>query len=594
MIVSSRRLSAIVVALSAPLVSAVAQTLEDGLDFDGGSGFTTSARNFILDEYYPAGEWAFETTTTHDGVDSASSTLPEGAFSRVDLEVEGPAVVSFWWKVSGEQIDDLGFAVNGTQRLTISPGSSGEVDWSHRTLELECGTNVLTWFFERYGNDTGTAWLDEVVVTPIPNNPDLQNGLDTDTHEIFSQDWERMLDGDAVDGDLAQTPALADGASSTLLLEVEGPAVVEFEWGIDGDEVSYSSLSLSLDGSFEDEIRPTNAMTEKRLELGLGTHCLRFRYYQDYDNPEFPFTGTKAAYLDNLRITPIPESAALATAIERTGGVYSNTWTLQTYDAKVGSSAARARAPEPDKAELIFIDLPEEAGLLSLWYKTDAEVDKGYLVIRVDGRTITQATGDVDWTNRQVNLGPSSDDRVLEAFIYRREGSFPATEVFLDEVKFLPGETNYRPDLTIKTKGSKTKGQDRYSRTGSGQAVKVTTDDFRPFGIYTVSCHNDCPTDDDTLTLRGTKSNRHFESYFLVHVGNKRYNYSAAFQTGRFVTGQLAPGEEERYEIQIGRNRKSKKKSWDVILRATSQNDPSKTDAVKASIKIKKIRRPRP
>jgi hypothetical protein len=56
-------------------------------------------------------------------------------------------------------------------------------------------------------------------------------------------------------------------------------------------------------------------------------------------------------------------------------------------------------------------------------------------------------------------------------------------------------------------------------------------------------------------------------------------------------TTELQPGATEIFELQIGRNRRSTKKSRTIKVIGTSKGDPSKVDIVKAGLKIKRLRR---
>jgi hypothetical protein len=111
--------------------------------------------------------WIPQTAVTHDGVDAASSgVIPDGGNSRLETFVNGPGVVSFWWKVSCEAADNLRFYI-GTNELARL---AGEVDWEFRTFTVPAGTGVLLKW--RYGKSaSGVAgqdrgWVDQIAYTP--------------------------------------------------------------------------------------------------------------------------------------------------------------------------------------------------------------------------------------------------------------------------------------------------------------------------------------------------------------------------------------------------------------------------------------------
>jgi hypothetical protein len=572
--------------------TASAQTIADGADNPAGTTFTTRAADRNTDENYPAGVWAYDTTTSYDMVDSVRTTLPDKTYSILDAEIQGPAVLTFRWKATIEELfDKLGFS---SQSASFSVRES--IDWQQRTVELDCGTNDVRWYLDRNATtDTGlmSAWIDDVVVTPIPPSAALQEALDNTTMSFYSQDWILQSSAGSHDGDHATNAPMADGQESSIMMEIEGPAVVTFSWGLSGEEFGYSQFALSVDGSQNGRLQGDAAVSERTLNLGPGTHCLKFEYYQDYPlNSEDPYTGAKAAILDNFQVTRLAESPSLASALERDRGVFSNDWQFQVFDSVVGTSAASVTAPETDDARFMYVDLPDEAGLLSFYYKTQSDADLGYLFVDVDGEEVARSTGQTEWQKAELNMGEGSD-RFLEAVFIRfgdLNGGSVQTRALLDNVKFLPGETNYRPDLTIKAKGSGLKGRNVYSVSPARQRAVAKTDDRRPYGIYPVKFQNDCPNYRDVITIRGTRSNRHFETFFLLRQDDQVFNFSAALFTGRLQTRNLDPGASEGFELQVGRKRRSSKRSRSITIRGTSQADASKVDVVQSSLKIKRFR----
>ena len=97
------------------------QSIADGVDNPTGTVFETNAADRDTDENYPAGEWTYDTTTTFDGTDSVRTTLPDNKFSILDAEVQGPAVLTFRWKASLDDLfDTFGFSAPSTS-FTIRP-----------------------------------------------------------------------------------------------------------------------------------------------------------------------------------------------------------------------------------------------------------------------------------------------------------------------------------------------------------------------------------------------------------------------------------------------------------------------------------------
>ncbi|MCG8598626.1 MAG: hypothetical protein MI807_00600 [Verrucomicrobiales bacterium] len=569
------------------------QTIADGVDNPTGTTFTTSSADRDTDEDYPEGKWTFDTATTYDGIDSIRSTLVDKKFSLLEAEVEGPALLSFRWKCSLEQYFDTFGLTSAGHSFAIT----GEKDWEHRSIELDCGTQKVTWYVDRNTTSaTGprSAWIDDIVVTPIPAKPELQEALDNHDLDFHSINWVNHSNPTSIDGDHAESGDIADGESASLLFEVEGPAVVEFSWALYGEYDAYSQFNLHVDNQSTLSLQGESPLSNQLVRVGPGTHCFTFSYYQDFPAySEEPYTGTKAAALDNLRVTPISNNPVLAAAIEREGGVYSNDWEFAVGDSIAGNTAVKASAAETNTTRHMYVDLPDEAGLLTFHYKTETDPNSGYLFIYIDDEEYIRQTGQHDWQKAEFNL-PERADRMLEALFFRYtdvDANSPQTSVLIDNVQFVPGATNYRPDLWLRAKrGTGYRGSNVYS-TGSRQKVTRKTNDRKPYGIYPVRLQNDSPNYSDTITLRGTRSNRHFKTYFLLKSGNKYYNYSSALFSGRVQVTSMQPAEIQSFELQIARKRRSSRKARTVKLTARSKTDSSKIDVVKARLKVKRNRR---
>ena len=108
--------------------------------------------------------WFNQTATTFDGLDAAQSgPLSTNQQSWIETTVEGPARVSFQWRVSSRSSHYLRFLVNGTQQAQIG----GTPAWAMRTHVLPAGVHTLRW---SYATTTlsplnaNAGWLDQVVV----------------------------------------------------------------------------------------------------------------------------------------------------------------------------------------------------------------------------------------------------------------------------------------------------------------------------------------------------------------------------------------------------------------------------------------------
>ena len=104
--------------------------------------------------------------TSQDGVDAAASgPVDDGQQSRVQTIVEGPGVLTYYWKVSSASGDYLSFRINDAIQESIS----GEVAWTQRTYNVSAGTQALSWVYAKDAIGTAgsdRAWLDQVTYVP--------------------------------------------------------------------------------------------------------------------------------------------------------------------------------------------------------------------------------------------------------------------------------------------------------------------------------------------------------------------------------------------------------------------------------------------
>jgi uncharacterized repeat protein (TIGR02543 family) len=127
-------------------------------------------------------------------VKTGDSALQSGGITHnqqtwIETTVQGPAVLSFWWKVSSEAAHDvLTCALNNTNVLAITGTAFG--NWKQETLHLECETNTIRWAYSKNsaissGLDAG--WLDDLQCVPAMSTSvllDPQLGTLATTNEL--------------------------------------------------------------------------------------------------------------------------------------------------------------------------------------------------------------------------------------------------------------------------------------------------------------------------------------------------------------------------------------------------------------------------
>ena len=123
----------------------------------------------------------------------------DGAASYAERGIEGPALVSFCWRVSSEKdYDFFTYSVDGVVQESIS----GDGVWLNRSLSLGAGRHALRWTYLKDGTESryqDAGYLDEVVIVDPYRNLEVRLGetvvagsaalyygtLTQDNHEVW-------------------------------------------------------------------------------------------------------------------------------------------------------------------------------------------------------------------------------------------------------------------------------------------------------------------------------------------------------------------------------------------------------------------------
>ena len=115
--------------------------------------------------------WFYQNQVTHDNEGAAQSgSISDSKTTSVTLEVDGPTIAEFWWKVSSEENHDyLSVSLDGSVKKQIS----GESEWIIESIIIPKGSHTLTWSYtkdesESAGQDSG--WIDELSILPLSGN----------------------------------------------------------------------------------------------------------------------------------------------------------------------------------------------------------------------------------------------------------------------------------------------------------------------------------------------------------------------------------------------------------------------------------------
>jgi hypothetical protein len=168
--------------------------------------------------------WFAQTNFTHDGNPAAQSGfIRTNQQSWIETTILGPGILSFWWKVSTshQRYEDnnlayfpynfllvsnsLGLFTNRNCdfgcRTNITPHPyttliSDDTDWTHATLLLLPGTNIVRWSYVKdkpVTNGLDAAWLSDVHIIPVLTSVNISG-----PESIVPADSSATFSGNAV------------------------------------------------------------------------------------------------------------------------------------------------------------------------------------------------------------------------------------------------------------------------------------------------------------------------------------------------------------------------------------------------------------
>jgi hypothetical protein len=115
-----------------------------------------------------AGLWFGQAEVSHAGLPAAQSgSITNSEDSWLQAAVNGPGLLTFWWKVSSEtNYDFLTFYIGTNKEAQIS----GEVDWKVQNYGIPPGLHTLLWDYSKdpnknMGMDAG--WVAQVSFVPV-------------------------------------------------------------------------------------------------------------------------------------------------------------------------------------------------------------------------------------------------------------------------------------------------------------------------------------------------------------------------------------------------------------------------------------------
>ncbi len=241
--------------------------------------------------------WYLQTTNTHDGAGAwQSGAIEHNQTNGLVANVTGPGTLTFWWQVESEADHDfLEFWLDGSPQASIS----GQTNWHQRTFVLGAGSHTLEWPYDKDASGSAGAdagWVDEVVFTPTPAPPSLEQALNI-TNLVFTTGGDApwfVQTSNVHDGFMAvQSGTIGDNQKSWLRTTVVGPGTLTYWYAL--------STEMSSDNFFIPWVGYTSGGAyyewyERTLTIPDGIYTLEWRYEKDDGGSD----GSDAVWLDQV------------------------------------------------------------------------------------------------------------------------------------------------------------------------------------------------------------------------------------------------------------------------------------------------------
>lgn len=204
---------------------------------------------------------AVDHTYFADGDSMQSGDVGDGESTAFALSVQGPVAVSFEWRVSSEQGNDiLSFEV---PEAGIFHSMSGDTGWEHFECTLGEGVNNLLWAYSKDADTSAledTAWLDSLTLTLPPADFSIDSSyssavgelLTVTPHDIVNPSGSELTFWyDWGDGTEATTGDPLSGHAASHTYDAAGQFVLQVSMDDDGDNTTRTASVDVVDNNAE-------------------------------------------------------------------------------------------------------------------------------------------------------------------------------------------------------------------------------------------------------------------------------------------------------------------------------------------------------
>jgi len=220
-------------------------------------------------------------------------------------------------------------------------------------------------------------------------------------------------------------------------------------------------------------------------------------------------------------------------------------------------------------------DPGETAGILAL------EVRNGADTIVASGTSFASGGYSINLSGRPAGsytLIARNENAEVESVLFNWNGTTNVKADIIDPAFTVPAvlQIPFQVDLSIGIDEQSFIGNDIFSATGAGQAIRAKT---KTAGTVTwrAVVEND-GSNDDVVRVTGSRTSRFFRVSYLRQDGGVLRNESAALVTGK--SDALQTGEDQEFLIRLKPEKRAlgTKKNYSFYLESRSLSDPSKSD----------------
>jgi hypothetical protein len=361
----------------------VAQTLVEAVNLPAGTALTTGGSR----------PWVVDTAQSLDGAAAKTGAITHNQTSSLSITITGPAMVSYWNRVSTElEFDYLRVYDNSVELPALR--SSGEVPWTQRTFLIGSGTHVIKWEFSKDEIDDeaglNAVWLDQITTSAVDQGAPL----------IVTQ---------------PRRTGVEEGATATLTVEAGGLPPLQYQWrrggvplsGQTGAELTIPAFNGSLSGMYDCVVTNTlGSITTNEVSLDVVAH---------------------GAALDDVTRSWYGH-----------GEVY---WQPDTMEKIAGASSLRSGAIG-DSQRSEFTASFTGPGTLRYWRKVSTEEGFDFLRVRVNGNLVHEVSGLRNWEAASLSL-PAGTNKVSWSYEKNERFIFLDDAIWIDEVRMLYGRQNW-------------------------------------------------------------------------------------------------------------------------------------------------------